>query len=244
MKSLFASFPLALKMILKDPINLFLVLFPTVIALALYGMAVSAIFHNSDIIAVSLRDYVHSPETAGLLGKFLTAMLIIFVFVLMSWTFVIVVGIIAAPFNSMISARIEKRLVGKVVEQDRKKTVKEMIGNLGQTFKNEAKKLFFIVFLSFVAFILNLFPVLYPLGFFLISILMAAQFIDYSWSRHEMKLGTCVGDLLKNIIPYGLSGFLFLLLITVPIINAFVPALATSYFTVLWLHRQNKISLQ
>jgi hypothetical protein len=36
MKGMFESFPIALRMIFKDPINLFLAFVPTVIALAVY----------------------------------------------------------------------------------------------------------------------------------------------------------------------------------------------------------------
>ena len=161
----------------------------------------------------------------------------------MSWTFILIVGIIASPFNSMLSSRIEKKLVQKSVEMDKSKTFKEILSGLGSTFKNEAKKIILILLLSIFAFFMNLFPFLYPIGLFLVSLLLAVQFIDYSWSRHELQFSACLGDLTKNIIPYTFAGFCFLLLITVPIINAFVPALATSYFTVLWLQRQNKIQL-
>jgi uncharacterized protein involved in cysteine biosynthesis len=141
----------------------------------------------------------------------------------------------------MLSSRIETMLAGKPVTEDRKKTLAAMAVGIGVTFKNEIKKLVFIALVAAFAFVLNLFPLFYPVGLFLVSILFAVQFVDYSWSRHDLGAGACMGDVLRNIIPYSLSGFLFLLLVTIPIINAFVPALATSYFTVLWLKRQKKI---
>lgn len=241
MKDAFQSMKLSWQMIIRDPINLMLAIIPTMIALFLYLMTITAIFKNADVIVVSLRDYIHNPEGANLAGKILTAILIIFVFLIMSWTFVIVVGIISAPFNSMLSSRIENKLAGAPLSQDKSSTLKEIAKNLGTTFKNEAKKLFFIAILAVVAVVLNFFPLFYPVAILLFATLLGIQFIDYSWSRHNMPLSSCMKDLVLNLIPYSFSGLFFLVVVSIPVINALVPAWATSYFTVLWLHRQNKI---
>ena len=241
MNHVLKSFRLALKMIFTDPINLLLAIIPTGIALTLYLLTITTIYRNSDRFASLFRSYIYTSDQADLLAKLLTAALIIFIFFLMSWTFVVIVGIISAPFNSMLSGRIEKKLIQHAVDPNKKETLHKIRQGLGQTFKNELKKLIFIALVASLAFFLNLFPLLYPVGIFLVAVLLAVQFLDYSWSRHDMHFGACLRDVLMNIIPYSLSGFFFLLLVTVPIINAFVPALATSYYTVLWLHRQNKI---
>lgn len=241
MSHILKSIPLAFKMIFKDPVNLLLAIVPTAIALALYIFTVVTVFRNSDRFISTFRGYIYTADQATVLAKILTAVLIIFIFFVMSWTFVIVVGIISAPFNSMLSSRIEKKLVLHIEGADKTETMKQIGQSLGQTFKNELKKLIFVVVVAAAAFLLNLFPLFYPVGIFLVATLLSVQFIDYSWSRHGMHFGSCLKDITINIIPYSIAGFFFLLLVSVPIINAFVPALATSYYTVLWLHRQNKI---
>lgn len=244
MSGVFKSFPVAFRMIFKDPVNFFLAIIPTLIALVLYFTSIVFIYRNSDRVAAMFRGYIYTAEQADLLAKILTAILIIFVFFIMSWTFIIIVGIIAAPFNSLLSSRIEKKLTSHIsLSEDQKKAIEEMKLGIWPTIKNEFKKLFFIIILGVAAFLLNLFPLFYPVGIFLFALLLSVQFIDYSWSRHEMRFGSCFGDTLKNIFAYSFSGFLFMLLIAIPIVNAFVPALATSYFTVLWLHRHKKINL-
>ena len=242
MKGVFQSLPLSFKMILKDPINLILALVPTLIALALYAFCIVTIFQNADYFGVVIQNWIPDQETAGWLGKLITAIFIIFVFLLMSWTFVLVVGILAAPFNSMLSARIETALIGKPLSQDKKKTFSEVVKSLGETFKNEFKKILLIAVCSALAFVFNLFPLFYPVGIFLLSVLFAVQFVDYSWSRHESSFGVCLKDVISNLFPYSFAGLFFIILISVPIINAFVPAWATSYFTILWLHRQKKLT--
>jgi len=244
MSGVFKSFPFAFRMIFKDPVNFFLAIVPTLIALILYCTSVVLIYKNLDWVSSLFKDYVYTADYADLLAKILAAILIIFIFFIMSWTFIIVVGIIAAPFNSLLSSRIEKQLTSHIVlSEDQQKAIEEMKLSIWQTIKNEFKKLFFILILGGVAFLLNLFPLFCPVGIFLFALLLSIQFIDYSWSRHEMKFGSCFGDTLKNIFAYSFSGFLFMLLIAIPVVNAFIPALATSYYTVLWLHRHQKIDL-
>lgn len=241
MKDMVKAIPLAFKVIIRDPVNLFLAIIPTLIALALYILTIITVYQNTDRFVSMFRDYIYTADQATLLAKILTAILIIFIFVVMSWTFVIVVGIVSAPFNSMLSSRIEKSVVQHIATGTRKETIQKMNQSLFQTFKNELKKLFFIVIVSGLAFLLNMFPLFYPLGILLVSLLLAIQFVDYSWSRHEMHFGSCLKDLLKNLFVYATPGFIFLLLVTIPLINALIPAFATSYFTILWLYRQKQI---
>ena len=243
MNDMLKSFPVALKMIFTDPVNFILSLFPTLVALGIYFLTIVGVYRNSDRFIAWLRPYVYSEDQATLAARILTAILIIFIFFIMSWTFILIVGIISAPFNSLLSSRIEQKLVTRVImNEDQKEAIEEVKKSMAQTFKNEFKKLIFLGAVAIAATLLNFFPLFYPVGVALISILLAVQFVDYSWSRHDMHFGACLKDSMKNLLPYLVSGFFFLMLVAIPIVNAFIPAFATSYFTVLWLYRQKKIS--
>lgn len=235
--------PLSLRLIFKDPINLLLAIIPTLLALSIYIFFIVLIFKNSDYFGVLLHDWIPNPQTAGWVGKLITAIFIIFMFLVMSWTFVLFSGIISAPFNSLLSARIEEKLAGLTPTSDAKQSFSTILKGLGKTFINETKKIIFVIVLTGLAFVLNLFPLFYPVGLFLLALVLSIQFVDYSWSRHDMSFSQCVGDIFKNIFSYGGYGLVFLVLITIPLINALIPALGTSFFTVLWLSRQKKITL-
>lgn len=244
MKSITRSFPLAVKMILTDPVNFVLAIVPTLIALGIYLFTIITAYRNSDRLASFFRGYLESPDSATWAARILTAILIIFIFFIMSWTFIIVVGIISAPFNSLLSSRIEQKLTSRaIMDEDQAHAMAEVKSSMAQTFKNEFKKMGLLVVIGAFAFVINLIPILYPVAVFLIATLLAVQFVDYSWSRHNMHIGACLKDVTINIIPYFFSGVIFLALVAVPIVNAFVPALATSYFTVLWLDRNRKLNL-
>lgn len=236
------AFPVAIKAILTDPVNFVLSLFPTLIAFFTYAFTITFIYRNSDRLSSLLRGYIYTADQATLISRILTAVLIIFIFFVMSWTFVIVVGIISAPFNSLLSSRIEQKFVSKIImDENQTHALDSVKKSMAQTFKNEFKKLIFLVCVGIAAFLLNMFPVFYPVGVLLVATLLAVQFLDYSWSRHNWNFSLCMKDIFKNIIPYSFGGMIFLALVAIPVVNAFVPSLATSYFTILWLYRQKKI---
>jgi uncharacterized protein involved in cysteine biosynthesis len=242
MKSMVRAFPLALKMIFTDPVNFILALIPTIIAILIYLLIIAGIYRNSDRLVSLFRGYIFTPDQATILAKLLTAVLIIFVFFIMSWTFVLIVGIISAPFNFLLSSRIEEKLTShRIMDEDHKHALKEVKTNMLQTFKNEFKKIGCLVFIGCFAFVLNLIPFLYPIALFLIATLLAVQFVDYSWSRHNLVTSDCCKDVARNIVPYFFSGIIFLGMVAIPVVNALVPAFATSYFTVLWLDRNKRI---
>jgi uncharacterized protein involved in cysteine biosynthesis len=138
----------------------------------------------------------------------------------------------------VISQRIERKLRGQLPATDRAGGFRQALGWLVRSLANELKKLTVIVALTVAAVALNFVPFLFPLAFLLLALLMSSQFLDYSWSRHELPLGHCVRDLLASPFAHALAGAAFLMLVTVPLLNALVPALATSYYTVLWTNRQ------
>lgn len=244
MRGVLKAFPAAARMILTDPVNFVLAVIPTLIALGIYIFTITGIYRHSDLLSAWLRGYVASPDQATWISKILTGILIIFVFFIMSWTFVLVVGIIAAPFNSLLSSRIEEKLVKRIImDEDQTHALSLVKSSMAQTFKNEIKKFILLASFGAFAFLINLVPLLYPLAAILIAALLAAQFLDYSWSRHNLTAGNCIADAVKNFFSYSAGGAIFLAVVAVPVLNALVPALATSYFTILWLYKQKKIEL-
>ena len=239
MKHVLSSWSEALRFLFKDPVNLMLFLIPASLALLLYAMLGGWVLTNGMGWAEGLiAKYVISQSAGAILYYIITGLLIFLFFLLVNWTFVLCLGILASPFNDMISGRIEKKMRGGVVSEDKSKSLNELLAKLSRTLKNELKKILVILLFTVLATGLNFIPVLYPFALMLLALLMSAQFLDYSWSRHEMGAGACFKDMLKHLPSNLVAGLMFLALIAVPFINALVPALATSYYTVLWNKRQ------
>ena len=239
MKDVFSTWPVALRFIFKDPVNFILFLIPALLSVLIYIVAGYYFLTSSlDWAQALIFKYVVSKNNSMFIYYVVTGLLMFLFYLLVSWTFILLIGILSAPFNDVISRRIEQKLRGSVVSGDRSRTMKEVFGGLWRTLINEFKKVLVILVITLLATVLNFIPVLYPVVLVLLALLMSSQYLDYSWSRHDMPAGQCFKDLLKFAPSYALSGMIFLVLIAVPFINALVPAIATSYYTVLWNKRQ------
>jgi uncharacterized protein involved in cysteine biosynthesis len=213
---------------------------PAIVALVLYAMLGGYVLTKGMGAAEALiMQYVISKDAGMILYYIVSGLLVFMFFLLVNWTFVLCLGILASPFNDMISARIEKKMRGDVVGSDRNATFSAVFSRLGQTLKNEFKKIAVILIFTVMATALNFIPLLYPLAIALLALLMSSQFLDYSWSRHDWPASRCFKDVIKHLPSNLTSGLIFLVLIAVPFLNALVPALATSYYTVLWNKRQS-----
>jgi CysZ protein len=244
MKDVFAIWPQALRYLFKDPINFILFLIPTFLAVMLYAILGYYFMASSlEWAQAFIFEYVISQNTSRFLYYLVSGLLMFLFYILVSWTFILVIGVLASPFNDVISGRIEKKILGNPLHTDRSKTLKDVLAGLVKTLWNEFKKIIVILFITLIASLLNFIPIFYPVALILLCLLMSASYLDYSWSRHDLSVSQCLKDLMGQLLTNIFAGAIFLVLIAVPFINALVPALATSYYTVLWTKRlQKKLS--
>lgn len=155
---------------------------------------------------------------------------------IVNWTFVLFVSLIGCIFNEYISQRVEKISMNEKVEPLRNVFTK-MRSQIVFILINESKKLVFILFFTVLAFILGY--IFAPLSLAISFILVAIQFIDYTWYRKGLSFSQCISDIKRNTFHYTLSGALYFFLINIPIINLFIPAIATSHFSLYFnFHRK------
>ncbi|RLA64692.1 MAG: hypothetical protein DRQ88_07160 [Epsilonproteobacteria bacterium] len=171
----------------------------------------------------------------------IVALTTITLFFVINFTFVLLVSLIASPFNDMISSRTEKLLTGKTSE-DFEKTFSATFKRYASIIFNEIKKVIFILTLTIFSLFIGLIPG-GQIGTIIISaILLAIQFVDYSWSRKELGLGGCIKDLANNFLSYFLSGALMLVLIGVPIINLLALPFGVVFLTVIFVEKRKALS--
>lgn len=215
---------------------------PLVLIPILFGVVIYSTFFYlaNDFVSSKLQPLLmqtfHIDQMGFLVRWTLMAIITIIGFFLINWTFVLVVSLIAAPFNDFLSESIADELEGKPQKRERGFWVEIL-----PFIWNETKKVSVIIFFSFVAFIIGFFPILLPISIWISFMLIAAQFTDYSWSRDKLTTKECILDMKKNFLSYSISGGLFFLFVSVPMINLIVPAWATSHFTYLYT-KKKKIS--
>ncbi len=234
MKNILISLQPALHFLFKDKINFLLALIPILIGIALYIVLGSWIFGSvTDWGKELINEHISSGGWGTSVYYILSFIMTIAMFFIINWTFVLIVALIASPFNGIMSERIEKQMGGQT-PANIGDSIKRTLSKLGPILFNELKKISFIISLTILGLILGLFPVVTPFSIAIAALLLTVEFVDYNWSRHELKFRDCLSDVKSNFISYLLSGAVFMFLITIPIVNLFMLPYGISYFTVLW----------
>ncbi len=234
MKYFWSSFRPSLRYLFKDPINIALMVLPILIGIGFYALLGAWIFET---LFVEGREWIALQISGDSLGTVLSvllgALLTFFLFTFINLTLVLVVTLIGCPFYDMIGTRVERKTLGKrplSVADSFSSTFSKILFLLG----NETKKVAIILLLSALAFALGIFPLLTPVGLIISAVLLSIEFVDFSWSRHNLKWRSCVGEVGSNFFPYLLGGGILFFLINIPFINLIVPAWAVSFYSVYW----------
>ena len=234
-KNSLSAFKPSVHNIFKDKVNFILALIPIMIGVILY-ITLGAWVYGS--LMDQGRALIEQYISEGALGSFVyyivATIFTILLYFVINWTFVLIVTVMASPFNDLLSSRTEKKLRGEKLDSFTESM--NIIGStLIKTLFNEIKKVSFILVLSLISFVLGYVPLLTPFSLLITVLLLSVGFIDYSWSRHRISFASCVGDLRRNLISYGFGGTFFFILVSIPIVNLIVSPWATSYFTILWI---------
>lgn len=218
----------------RDPWIILFGCIPPVISLILFYFLGSFIFGN--VLEYGQGQIEGYLESAGwskffyyLIAGFLTAIF----FLLINWFFFLLVSIIASPFNDLISSRTERIIIGQNPESIND-SVREMLKDFFKTIFTEIKKVTLIVIVSLIALLFSVFPLFAPVGAVLSAHLMAASFLDYSWSRHKLSAKECFAHIKSDLFIYTITGGIFLMLVSVPLLNLFILPLGAIYFTILF----------
>jgi CysZ protein len=230
-----AAFRKSINYIFRDGVNFSLAMVPILIGLSLYIYLGKKAYTDG---LEWMRGMVTSHVTAGSWGDFLYYVLIsiltIVMFFLISWTFVLVVSILASPFNDLISARVERAELGQK-QLSFADASSNMFSKFFKTILNESKKIFVIAILALISMLFNFIPILVPISIVLSALLLSIQFVDYSWSRHNLRFGSCMQDLRSNWMRYIMSGLVVLIFVSIPVVNIFVTPIASAFYTILWV---------
>lgn len=221
----------------KDKWILFFAFIPVIIGALLYGAIGSYLY--TDILAMGsswIKNKITSDTFGTFVVYFMVTILTIAFYLITWWTFTLIVSVISSPFNDVLSRRVERALLGKEAD-----TLGESLSDIAKGFLssifNEIKKISLILVLTIIAFFLSFVPLLTPISMILSSYLMSIAFLDYSWSRKSLRVSACINVLRKGFLVYSLSGFIFLGLVAVPLVQFFVIPLGVIFYTILYTQR-------
>jgi len=199
------------------------VLIPLLINFVLFG---SSLFFIIGWIEQGVN-YVNGylPDFLSWLEFIIWPIALLLVLFIYSMVFTVITNFIAAPFNGLLSEKVELYLTGQRVNDDGLadllKDVPRMLGReLSKLVYYLPKALLFLILLLFI-------PVFGQVMWFLFSAWMfAVQYIDYPFDNHKIPFGEARQHLKqKQGLSYGF-GTAVLIFSMVPIVNLIVMPVA------------------
>lgn len=241
MTKLIKNYKLAFHYLFKDSTNFLLAMIPIGLGISLYAVAGNWVFGSGlESGQQWLESHIASQNWGSVVYYLAVTLLTIFFFLLVNWTFVLVVSLIAAPFNDILSRRIDQMHQGKECER-LNVLLAQMGGNIPKILWNEIKKIVLLIILIIFAFLLSLIPILVPISFILSAIILSAGYLDYSWSRYDLPAKKCFASLKRGWISYSIVGFGYLFILSVPLLNLFSISLAVAHYTILFIDDADKL---
>jgi len=156
----------------------------------------------------------------------------IFVF----FTFTPIANIVAAPFNALLSEKIEIRLTGKAISAN-----SSFMQMARDSFLSQIRKLVYIISWSAVLLLISLIPLVNFAAPFLWVIfgswLLSLEYLDYPMGNHELNF-TRQRQILAARKGLSLGfGSSVMVLTSIPLLNFIVMPVAVAGATVLWVEQ-------
>ena len=220
------------KLFMGDKKILLYALIPILIGMALYFFLGSWMLGDFYVIA---KDFVAAKlnmDSEGWLSYAIMAGLSVALFFIINWGFVLIVSIIAAPFNDLIVQRVKRDII------DRDLKPEGFFSRFFSIIANEFKKIGFIIFLGLIAFIFGfIFP---PIGMVIAFWLLSISFVDYSWSLEELTFKECLSNFKSNFISYTIYGAVFSFFISIPVINIIILPFGVTHYALTFYSKRKK----
>ncbi len=185
-----------------------------------------------------LVDYMMSgiPAIFNFLRWIIWIIISAFTAIFIFFTFTPIANIVAAPFNALLSEKIEIRLTGRAISVN-----SSFMKMARDSFLSQIGKLVYIIFWSAVLLLISLIPLVNFAAPFLWVIfgswLLSLEYLDYPMGNHELNF-TRQRQILAARKGLSLGfGSSVMVLTSIPLLNFIVMPVAVAGATVLWVEQ-------
>jgi len=185
-----------------------------------------------------LVDYMMSwvPAIFNFLRWIIWIIISTFTAIFIFFTFTPIANIVAAPFNALLSEKIEIRLTGKTIGAN-----SSFMKMARDSFLSQIRKLVYIISWSAVLLLISLIPLVNFAAPFLWVIfgswLLSLEYLDYPMGNHELNF-TRQRQILAARKGLSLGfGSSVMVLTSIPLLNFIVMPVAVAGATVLWVEQ-------
>ncbi|WP_445766640.1 sulfate transporter CysZ [Rheinheimera sp.] len=210
------------------------VLIPLSINLVLFSFAFYILLQQVNAMIMAVQQYL--PAWLHWLEYLLIPLGVMTLVIGLAYSFTMVANFIAAPFNGLLSEKVEAHLSGKTLP------AVEMAGfakDIPRMLGREWQKLLYALPRAIILFVLFLFlPLVGPILWFLFtSWLLAIQYVDYPYDNHKIDFRTMRQQLRNqpgNSFAFGITVNIACM---IPLFNLFVMPIAVCGATAMWVDK-------
>lgn len=178
---------------------------------------------------------------SGLIGLLFWVLFGLVVLVLGFFLFSLVVNLIGAPFNGLLSEKVERLLVPQVIETTPRKS--HFFADILPSFMSEIKKSFIFLSISILLMVLVFIPVVNfvaaPFALFFTAWMLTIEYVSYPMNNHNKSFSDVRRWLRKRrMLGFGF-GVATATAMLIPIVNLIVMPAAVAGATALWVERRD-----
>mgnify|MGYP003635367586 CR=1 FL=1 len=214
------------------------VLVPLLINLLMFSLAFYFLLQQVQAMIAAVQHYL--PAWLHWLEYLLIPLGILSLIIGLAYSFTMIANFIAAPFNGLLSEKVEAHLTGKPMADT---NMAGFMRDIPRMFAREWQKLRYSLPRAIVLFVLLLFlPVVGPVLWFLFtSWLLAIQYIDYPFDNHKIDFNIMRAQLRRQPASSFSFGIMVNIACMIPLFNLFVMPIAVCGATAMWV---DKLSAQ
>lgn len=211
------------------------VLIPLILNILIYAGFASCAYHYSQAAHQWLNSYL--PHWLSAVAWVIWALSFIGILFFFTYLFTTIANIIAAPFNGLLSEKIEEILLGHPPRNAL--SFKELCWSLPKTFIRQIQLLFYFlpraVILLVLFFIPGLNVIISIIWFFFSSWMMSVQYFDYPFDNNHVGFKPMLRTMKHHRWLHLQLGIYINILSVIPIVNLFVIPGAVAAATAAWV---------
>ena len=210
------------------------VLVPLSINLLLFSFAFYVLLQQVSAMVSAVQQYL--PGWLHWLEYLLIPLGVMTLVIGLAYSFTMVANFIAAPFNGLLSEKVEAHLSGRVIPAT---TMAEFVRDIPRMLGREWQKLLYALPRAIILFVLFLFlPLVGPVLWFLFtSWLLAIQYVDYPYDNHKIDFRSMRQQLRSQPGTSFAFGVTVNIACMIPLFNLFVMPIAVCGATAMWVDK-------
>lgn len=210
------------------------VLVPLSINLLLFSFAFYVLLQQVSAMVSAVQQYL--PGWLHWLEYLLIPLGVMMLVIGLAYSFTMVANFIAAPFNGLLSEKVEAHLSGRVIPAT---TTAAFVKDIPRMLGREWQKLLYALPRAIILFVLFLFlPLVGPVLWFLFtSWLLAIQYADYPYDNHKIDFRSMRQQLRSQPGTSFAFGVTVNIACMIPLFNLFVMPIAVCGATAMWVDK-------